>query len=274
MIKQLIVIISVLTLFTFCGQTEKQSTEMQNNDNLDLDGYWILINYLDKIDETKSIEPQVRQQRLTLDAIILKIDNDTIETRGLIMTSNFQISQNPDSLTTITGMGEYRLNYDKTVNLIFALDKSGVDTVKYTFRRIKENERRLVKDIDGKPFFEQLSQNFYAYFIETIISGTYRPLTKSKDISTLKLLTNGKINGFRKFDEYSIHDYFGTLHPYSGDAIIFTDTKKEIKENQPPDNSEAYKWEFKNDTLILTEYLTEDYENYRLGKTQYKFVRQ
>lgn len=274
MTKQLLSIISVLTLFTFCGQSEKQTASIPNNENLNIDGYWILTNYIDKINETKAIQLQVMQNKLTWDAIIFKIENDSIETHGLIMKHKIAFSKNLDSLTTLTGMGEYILNFDKTANLIFAFEKSGVDTVKYTFRRIKENERRLVNDIDGKPFFEQLSQNFYAYFIETVISGTYRPLTKSKDISKLELLANGKINGFRKFDEYSIHDYFGTLHPFPGDAIIFTDTKKEIKENQPSDNSEAYKWEFKNDTLILTEYVTEDYERYKLGTTQYKFVRQ
>lgn len=274
MTKHLLSIITVLTLFTFCGQIEKQTTSSPKFDNLEIEGYWILTNYIDKINETKSIEPQVMQNRLTWDAIILKVEKDSIETHGLIMKSKLAFSKNIDSLTTLKGMGNYKLNFDKTNNSIYAVDLSGVDTVIYRFRKIRDEEKRLVENIDGKPFFEQLSQNFYDYFIETITAGTYRPLTKSKDISTLNLTTNGIMNGFKKFDEYSIHDYFGTLHPFPGDAIIFTDTKKEIKENQPPDNSEAYKWEFKNDTLILTEYVTEDYERYKLGTTQYKFVRQ
>lgn len=274
MTRQLIFIYSVLTLFTFCGQTEKQTTSIPKIDNLSIDGYWIMTNYLDKINETKSIEPQVRQHRLAWDAIILKVERDSIETHGLIMKTKVAFSKNVDSFTTLIGMGNYRLNFDKTDNSIYAVDLSGVDTVRYKFRKIKDNEKRLVENIDGKPFFEQLSLNFYNYFIETFISGTFRPLSKSKSTSTLNLLTNGKMNGFKNFDEYSIHDYFGTLHPFPGDAIIFTDTKKEIKENQPPDNSEVYKWEFKNDTLILTEYLTEDFENYKLGKAQYVFIRQ
>lgn len=274
MIKQHLTIITVLTLFTFCGQSEKQTTSSPKNDNLKIEGYWILTNYIDKINETKSIEPQVMQNRLTWDAIILKVENDSIETHGLIMKSKVAFSKNIDSLTTLTGMGKYKLSFDKVNNSIYVADLSGADTVRYKFRKIRDDEKRIVENIDGKPFFEQLSQNFYEYFIETIFLGTYKPLTKSNDISTLNLLPNGKINGFKFFDEYSIHHYFGTLHPFPGDAIIFTDTKKEIKENQPPDNSEAYKWEFKNDTLILTEYVTEDYERYKLGTTQYKFVRQ
>ena len=274
MIKQLIFIFSVLTLFTFCGQTEKHTTSISNNDNLDLGGYWILTNYIDKINKTKSIEPQVTQHRLTWDAIIIKIENDSIESHGLIMNNKIPFLKNPDSLTTLKGMGKYKLNFDKTENSIYAVDFSDIDTVKYKFRKINENEKRLVKNIDGNPFFEQLSQNFYDYFIETIISGTYKPLTKSSNISPLKFLTNGEINGFKNYDQYSIHDYFGTSNPFPGDAIIFTDTQKEIKENQPPENSGAYKWEFKNDTLILTEYLTEDFENYKLGKTHYVFIRQ
>jgi len=274
MTRQLIFIFSILTLFTFCGQTEKKVNYILNKDKLNLDGYWILTNYIDKITETKSIEPQVRQLRLTWDAIIFKIDNDTIETHGLIMANKYPISNNLDSLTSLNAGGKYKLTYSNIDNTIVAQDHSGSDSVTYKFRKINQDEHGLVKNIDGNPFFEQLEQNFCDYFIDIIFSGTYRPLTKTKSVLKMNLLPNETVNGFKSFDSYSIHDYFGTLHPFSGDAIIFTDSKKEIKENQPPDDSETFKWEFRNDTLILTEYLTEDFENYNLGKKQYTFIKE
>lgn len=273
MIKQLLVVISCFAFVYFCGQSNKHEISSVNNDSLKLDGYWVLTNYIDAINESKSIAPQAKNT-LTWNAIVLKIEKDSIEMHGLIMNSKTALSENIDSCAIITEKSRYKLTLNQAESLIYAIDLNGEDTVKYKFRKINNDEENLVRNIDDQPFYKQLSLNFYNYFIETIIAGEYRSLSKSKNISTLQLLPNGKMSGFKKFDEFAIHDYFGTLHLFSSDVIIFTDTKKKIKENQPPNNSEAYKWEFIKDTLILTEYVTKDFENYKLGSKQYKFIKQ
>ncbi|MCC5916432.1 MAG: hypothetical protein JJU02_03800 [Cryomorphaceae bacterium] len=263
----------LIGLLTACGQTNKEKSEAKNK-GLNLDGYWILTNYIDKILETKSIAPQ-SSQRLTWDVIVFKFENDTIKTHGLIMESKYPASQKIESLTLIKGMaGSYNLVYNDLDRTIVANDIEGNDTINYIFRKIHKHEEKLVADIDGKAFFQQLEHNLYHLFINQIISGTYHPIVNYNNVNTIELLTDGTTSGFKNYNKYSIHDFFGTLHPFSDDAIMFEDSTKEVSGLGPPDYVEYYKWEFKQDTLILTKYETKDHERFTVGHKQYKLVKQ
>jgi|GEM_PF-3125430 len=270
-------ILATLLLFVSCGQTNKKVQDNEHAINENLDGYWVLTNYVDNILKTKSIAPHV-SKRLTWDAIVIKIYGDSLVTHGLIMGNKFHLSDNADSLTTIKGLSYYQLSYDQSLKQIRAKatnEKSDKqDTITYYFRRVKPDEQRLIAGIDGKPFFENLEHNFYEFFIDSIISGTYKSLTKSNEVKTLELWKANLTSGLKNYNKYSIHDYFGTLHSFGGnDAIMFEDTTIIPPGNAPPTNIVYYNWTFNGDTLTLTEMLTENYERYYLGTKTFKLLR-
>jgi hypothetical protein len=265
-----------------CNHTTKtidNVSEKQNDIDYSLiSGYWIMSNYIDSILQNKSIEEHSRK-RMAWSAIILHIKEDTLKYYGLIRGNNkLKFSNNYDSLAVIKEMGEYQLSYDKKNDIIRAKCIKDYyetkDSIRYLFRRIKESEQRLIKGIDNKPFFKKLKPNFYSFFIDSLICGEYKPLTNSTNLPTLKLKPKGLLNGFLHYNKYFIHDYFGTLHPYTPeDAIIFIDTTIVNERNEPPTNIGIYSWEFNGDTLVLTEMLTETYDSYYKGTKKYKYIK-
>jgi len=270
-------LLASLVLFASCGAAQSKVEEKDNAALENLDGYWILTNYVDEILKSKSIAPHTRKP-LTWDAIILKIHGDSLVTHGLIMGNTFRLTNKADSLTTITGLSDYQLSYNSSLQQIRATEvnaESGkADTLVYSFRRVLPNEQRLIAGIDGKRFFENLESNFYSFFIDSLISGTYEPLTKSTERGTLVLGKAQLTSGFKNYTKYVIHDYFGTLHPFRGyDAIIFEDTTLVSPSNTPPTNEVCYNWRFNGDTLVLTELLTETYDSYFLGTKTFKLLR-
>lgn len=273
MAKKLFLLFSLVFLGLSCNRTEKEKSPASVEKSYNLDGSWVLSTYIDQILDTKSIEPQSRHA-LTWEAIILLIDKDKMKSYGLIFENESAISQTVDSLITLPNSGNFTLSYDENTDEIKAIDRSQNDTINYVFRRIKESEKSLVKSTQGKSFHESLQQNFYTFFVENIIAGNFRPLSKTQNGVRMKLLANGEITGFKDFDTYGVDNFFGTHHLFTNDAIIFTNSRLPNLENQPSDNWEAYYWKFNNDTLLLTEYLTTDFENYELGKKQFKFIKE
>jgi len=65
-------VLATLLLFASCGQTNKKVEGNEHAVGENLDGYWVLTNYIDDILKTKSIAPHISKQ-LTWDAIIFKI---------------------------------------------------------------------------------------------------------------------------------------------------------------------------------------------------------
>jgi|SRR5690554_163933 len=216
-------------------------------------------------------------KRLTWSAIILNIENGTLTYYGLILgNKKLKLSSTFDSLTVIQGMGEYQLSYNSKVDILNAKSINDYyeskDSLNYSFRRVSKNEQRLIDGIDNKPFFNKLKPNFYSLFIDSLISGEYELIRNNSEI--MKLEKTGTLRGFKNYNKYFIHDYFGTLHPYSPeDAIIFEDTTIVYDGNEPPKNIGVYSWEFKGDTMILTEMLTETYDSYYKGIVQYEYIK-
>jgi len=260
-------ILPLLLLSLSCNQ--KKTNVLVSKENIE--GYWILSNYIDKIMENKSIYPQVKQ-KLTWNVILLKIDNDSIETHGLIMKNKLSLSNNLDSLTTINGMNHnYELKYLSASKIITAINLEEKDTINYIFRKLKPDERRLINGIDNKYFHQGLSSNFYSFFIDNIISGSYKYVKDST--KSVDFYKNGTTKGFKGYNQFSIHDYFGTLHPFPSDAIIFRDTTKVRDFKKPPLHTGIYNWKFRKDTLILTEMKTKNYEEYFIGTEVYELIK-
>lgn len=278
--KYIVTVFSFLVLIS-CQNKANHTIHKKNNvhDSLNLsslEGYWIMSDYIDSILHNKAIEKQTNK-KLTSTAIILHVVKDSFTYHGLILgNETLKLNNSSDSLAVTDGMGEYQFSCDDKNDLIKAkCIKDNLlmpDSLEYSFRRVRKHEQRLIEGIDNKLFFERLQPNFYSYFIDSLISGEYELI--KNDSKIMKLENTGTVSGFKNYNKYKIHDYFGTLHPFRPeDVIVFEDTTIVHNGNGPPGNIDIYSWEFKKDTLILTEMLTETYESYYNGTVKYEFIK-
>jgi hypothetical protein len=272
-----------LLLASFCWAcSAPQSNEQDKNNRLPkddlkvLEGNWIMSNYLDSIKKYKAIE-RFTSGPLTFTAIMLRVKQDSLYSYGLLQShKNGKLFHKYDSLTTMQNWHDYQLSYDKSQNqlrAVFVKGRQGAkDSIQYIFRRFTEDEKELVKGIERDRGYPRAS--FEQFFIDKLMSGKYTPLG-NKFQPTMVLDTTGKVKGFKQYNKYHIHSYFGTLHPYRPeDAIIFEDTTAVRKSLRPPSNIGIYSWEFRQDTLVLTEMLTKTYEQWHKGTKVFKFIKQ
>ncbi len=276
---------SCLLLLFSCTSSQSETSISTNlkaenpitKEVISLDGYWIMSEYIDGILSTRSIQEH-RRKPLTWSALILEIKRDSMNSNGLLQGNiNLAISENIDSLTLIRGeIGSYKLSYSEATNTIRAeciskRVKSG-DSFEYTFRRLKNSERRLTYNDKEELTTPTIKTNFYSFFIDSLISGKYAPL--DSNLNFMRLESDGRTTGFKGFNKYFIHTYFGTSHPFTPeDAIIFTDTTITNPPNQPPINNGVFSWKFKGDTLILTEMVTKNHEQFFLGSKAYVYLK-
>jgi hypothetical protein len=240
-----------------------------------LDGYWILTDYLDSILKDRSISKH-RMYPIAWSAMALNIHRDTLYSTGLINGSRgMKVHSYMDTLAVIEGYGKYALRYNTRNDYIEATaistdqaPKTAARTFKY--RRVTEGRlKRILQNNDQRG----LKEGFYQLFIDSLIAGEY---TSLNDGHALVLTSDGIISGFRSYNRYRIHDYFGTLHPFGNyDALWFEDTTA-ISSGQfppPPSAIQFFHWSFSGDTLLLTEMMTDNYDEYYLGKRRYTFIR-
>lgn len=268
---RLIFLLLLFTLFPFCKQAEKKENNYRVNKEINLDGYWILTNYLDKILETKKILKETINE-ITVESIVLKIQDDSISYWGIIDFHKTVYSKKIDSISTLR-VSRYLLHYNEPDSTIIATKKE--DTTTYVYRKIRQNEMRLVNNIHERMYDPPLEENFNDFFIDSIFAGVYRPIPNTSN-KVLKLYSDGKTVGFKKFDTYRIDNSFGTMHPFESDVMFFEDSHKNY--DVPPYRFvQPYKWEFIDDTLVLTEYIITrpdwDYP-YELGNKKYRFVKE
>jgi hypothetical protein len=282
MLKKTTYIIIFTSLFWTACQTKKNKEKEQNSSvdtSLNLkselgihDSYWILTNYFDSILKDKSISKH-RLYPITWSAMALNIKKDTLHSVGLLyVKEKIKINSAKDTFGLMnSNYGRFLFFYNKQTDCIEAIDNSVDENNKYigkhfTYRRVKE--KRLYEIFDG---FElhQIRNGLYQIFIDSLISGEYKSLNGGQN---LILTTNGLISGFKKYNKFQIHDYFGTLHPFQNyDVICFKDTT--ISSTNNTKLTCYYNWKFSGNRLTLTEMLTDNYDEYYLGKKKYNFVR-
>ncbi|MDA9773835.1 hypothetical protein N9B82_02665 [Saprospiraceae bacterium] len=232
-------------------------------------------NYIDSILVNKRIRDHSRYGISAL-AIVIKIQNDSLTHHGLVFSfEKLALNPNYDSLGLI--MGDYQLSYDPDRDILYAKaarkNLEIKDSLMYSFRRVKEEEQRLMEGINEKLAPYKLEANLNAYFIDSLICGHYRSL--SENTFEMKLQKTGDSNGFFGYTEYKSVDHFGTRHPFGNeDVIIFTDTTIINDGSGPPTNIGIYSWEINVDTLTFTKMLTEDHENFYKGSERFRFVRE
>lgn len=273
MSKHLCILLTLLCVYCNPKKSETKKSISQG-DLKSLQGHWVLTNYLDNIVQSKAIEKHTKDP-LSFSAIILTISSGNMRYYGLINPyQKEKLYPDYDSLITIKHWHHYQLSYDRTSDKIMGVfvggKKNTTDSIKYTFRRIRKNELKLVKGIEDKDWHP--IKTFHPFFIEQLISGKYKALNKDSQAPFMTLDTMGKMRGFKKYNKYHIHSYFMTNHPFRPeDAIIFEDT---LKKNRPLHKSVVYSWAFRQDTLILTEMHTQSHEQWSKGTKTYTFIKQ
>lgn len=243
-----------------------------------LNGNWILTDYLDSILTDQTIAKHTRYL-IAYEALYLKIEHDTLRSTGLLFNGDScRINQTIDSIGILKSYYiEYQLVYDKTSDCIRAIaipskENNPFLNKIFTYRRVTEN--RLAGLDVYNPFL--IRKKFHQLFIDSLIAGEYKSL---EDGSIMKLLPDGTMCGFKKYNEFDIHDFFGTLHPFEDyDEITFMDTNY-IGTNvwpHPIEKSRYFNWVFKQNKLTLTELISDPSNNndFIIGHKKYHFIRQ
>jgi len=260
-----------------CNPTEQKNTSNDDEkiakDDLSLlQGYWISVNYFDSLLHHKSVA-KADKAPLAMNGIMLQITQDTMVSYGTLFPVK-KWKLNPSYEDLGTGWKSYRLSYNRDKKMIMAHSTED-NTPTSLFRKIKDDEKKLVHSKNGRPLFMDLPPNVYAFIIDHLIKGKYKLLSQNNSSSKMALNANGTITGFENYNKYQIHSYFGTSHPYRPeDAIIFKDTTVVNSGTGPPTNFGVFSWEFKQDTLILTKMFTKNYYSYKKGTETYTFVKQ
>lgn len=229
----------------------------------DLNGTWIMANYLDSILEHKSIA-KYRILPASWFAIIVEIENDSLRTFGSIYDNSFIAISKTDTICIIdrTLSGLYSLTFNETkgdleLKQINAKD-SKVDSVTYIYKKRPDLEF-LTKNLDK---VHKTSTNFTKYFNENLIAGQYNLNDKE-----VRFLEDDRVENFQNYKTYQVRNYFGTYHPFQErDVLVLTTTEGEV---------DYWEWKIIGKNLILTK-LRIDWkksDDYELTKETYKLIK-
>lgn len=246
----------IICLFINCDLSRKKEknelTKLQSNQT-ELNGIWGLNNYFDKILTDKQIA-KYRIQPPTWFAILLEIKNDSLKSYGSIMKLNYKLNYESDTLAVFDSFGgEYAL-LRKSNKLILKQfnNQSSIDSTNYVFSKrndlsflLKHKDSTYNIILGKNEKIDGIRKSITRYFNDKLISGTY--LCNDKIVVFEK---NGDLKNLGKFDKYEVRNYFGTLHPHKNlDVITLRNSKKDL--------SKQFNWKFKNNKLILTEFVNE-----------------
>ncbi len=268
----------IILVFIACNNLSKnkQNHTLINKQNWDdmrlIEGHWILTNYYDSILKDKSIS-KYRLNPIAWHAIVIKIANDSLFYNGLIHSNGkMKLNHSFDSLAVIKDNAPFKLYYNKILDRIegYSLQSkinNNFHLKTFKYRRISEANLVQIVDENNYSYTEKM---FRQLFIDSILVGKYNSI----DNKILQINSNGTLTGFKSFNKFYIHDYFGTYHPFHNhDVITFENIGDKSLMQKLTTNKEIYNWRFVKDTLVLTEMKTVDSESYCLGKKMFKFLK-
>ncbi|MDR2921621.1 MAG: carboxypeptidase-like regulatory domain-containing protein [Tannerella sp.] len=233
-----------------------------------LEGNWVLTDYIDNILKYKTIA-KYRSNPLALNTWAFRVDKDSLFSTGLLygfnIASHATTQNNNDTLALIETFGEpFILSYNKKTDKIKATNTKNPHE-KYTYRRATGKLNEILSDTPFDCY--QMENSMYDFLVNHLLVGSYEPVSDYKNIQTLIIQKRGIVKGFKNFDRYHVHTYFGTLHPYNDEDIIA------FGSSESEDNGEIYSWKFSDETLTLTQMYTRDGgDSFHNGKTTYTFA--
>ncbi len=254
MMRNTISILIICLLLGCNSRKEKKTSELANTESNEvvesndlepnLDGIWGLNNYFDKILSDKEIAKH-RVQAPSWFAILLEIKNDSITSYGSIIELEEKLNHNSDTLTVFESFGgKYALikKSDK-LHLKQYRNQDIIDSITYIFS--KRNDLKIL--LENQDRVHKINSNITTYFNENLISGNYQNLNNNEIVTFEK---NGNLKNFNGFDKYEVRNYFGTLHPHKNlDVITLTNSKQ--------NTYKQFNWKFKDNKLVLTEFIHE-----------------
>jgi hypothetical protein len=286
------ILIFVIFGLTSC-QLNQNTSSTQNDDSKastsskttkELDGFWILTDYLDSIVKDKAIAKH-SQYPISGEMMSFRIQNDSLFSKGIIFRGfKTKIILENDTIKQIRY--PYTFYYNSQSDQIEAtplnLEKRSyfrrTDKEKYTYRRV--NEKRLIYILQMRSI-----EGFHQLFIDSLIAGEYRSIENGKKLT----LTNKySMNGFKKYNKFEIHDYLEVreldefeINPFNSyDAIAFREHRGNYSEKDIPKwmKIEVFNWKFTGDTLTLTEMKDTSrsntgYSDFSLGSNKFVFIR-
>jgi len=207
-----------------------------------LQGCWVLTDYYDKILQDKTI---AKYYAIPASAYAwgFYIENDSLYSSGTLYGYNLKLNEENDTLAVIKEYDDFIFRYDSISDKITS---TGIkEDKKVTYRRATEiplNEILQLPTNNG--YHKKISMR--QLFTDSIIAGKYQSTQTSQN---LILNSDGTMSGYKNFNKYWIHDFFGTSHPTLPYDVIFL-------EDSISGDSQLYHWKFKGKVFTLTEMKT------------------
>lgn len=223
------------------NEDDKQQNEIVQNDSIlteevELEGYWGLTSYFDSILQHKEIA-RYRLQKPTWFGILLQIKGDSLFAYGSIVELQPDFNPASDTLAKLDSFaGEYWLFKRKeTLELHPIPNEDDPDSTIFIYRK-RDDLDFMTQNLDK---VHVIGTNVTNYFNEKLFAGNYY-LKDTKD--TIQFKPNGQILNWKKYDNFSVRNYFGTLHPFQNKDVIFLKKEKEM---------DYWNWTFEENKLIL-----------------------
>jgi hypothetical protein len=233
-------------------------------------GTWVLTGFHDSIAVHRRIG-RYRRPAAVWTSLLLRVDSAVVRSNGILLPRTERYARwGRDTLLVLEPYGEQTFVYDARQDRIrvFFRDDAGPKERSMEYRRLRLEEHHLLTGIDSQHrdsafVFEE---NYHTHLTGLLFAGRFEPLDRGQHAFSID--ERGRITGHPIWDQFWFHDYFGTLHPFSGDmdGLVFTDTTK-----QWPHSTFPFNWRFAGDTLILRPLKGDEY--YHLSEGEFRFMK-
>lgn len=270
--KQIVALILITIFFLGCSSNKTTNNDKNQNDSLQqsfvpiINGVWVLKDYINDIEKTKSpLKSADKLQGIVTLIIDGETQKDSIEVgiswnnhEGNSFIAYFKLGNNKSSLKTNIPDYENTTNY---YELGYELEKN--DTILNIYHYNKTN-----KLLDKKQFIKvakKQTDNDVGWGIQLIVNkkilnGDYSIIDSTNSVKIATFKNDGTIIGFNNFKNfYILTDYMGGPET-NNDGICFNSNK-------------CFAFETKGDTIYLYNTKSVD-ENEKLDKLIYKLVKQ
>ena len=253
-------VISTLAIFISTARTSEAK------DSSGSEGWWVLHEYHDRIMNNRKIGEFSFEQPNYV-AVILNVRADSIFSSGTIFPLKAIERIAGDTICRINSINSTcRFFYNKKkkcLQVAFTVD--GKQKV-FSYRRMRSDEFvQLTANFFSKSIFFPLHHNYNSFWRKQFITGTFVSIDNK---TSFTVSDSAAVKGFGPYNFLELDDFFGTTHWLGkADRVRFMNGNK-------TGQFKDYNWVYHADTLILQEYIGEDIELYKKGKTVLKYVRQ
>lgn len=243
-----------------------------------LEGSWLQTGYFDSIFIQRRIAPNALQS-INQEAFAIRIRGSKVETMGTIFPwvpwKAHIFADSTDSTRFYTG--DHVLAYLPAEDLIRVQTQlPGVDTphrAKIYYRRMGPS---LWQDILSETVAWKLDARVAQVMCDSLLVGTYEALTNRHIGRKLVLTSDYHLQGHARFSHFTFETGFGTMHSHGQlDVLMLYDSLGLSIPEDPPGppigKTAHYNWVRKGDTMLLTEFKTDNWETYHLGTATYLY---